>query len=69
MRTFLGFMSAGLLALCAVSGCGPELSEEELGTVVFEIPDVPGADEPYEVPDLVPAGSSESKSGRSDAKQ
>ena len=54
MRLSLGFILAGLLAVTA-SGCGPKLSEEELGTVIFEVPKVPGTEEPYELPEAAPA--------------
>lgn len=44
------FRWIGLALLAAtVAGCGPRLSEEELGTVV-EISQVPGIREPYELP-------------------
>lgn len=33
-------------------GCGPALSKTDLGTVVFEIPKVPGADTAYRMPQL-----------------
>jgi hypothetical protein len=36
-----------------VTGCGgPELSKHELGTVMFEVPKVAGADKPYIMPEL-----------------
>lgn len=44
------FRWIGLALLAAtVAGCGPRLSEEDLGTVV-EISQVPGIQEPYELP-------------------
>jgi hypothetical protein len=43
-----------LLFLLAVVGCGPHLSQSELGKVVFEVPKVAGADEPYPMPQLGP---------------
>lgn len=36
-----------LLLLAPLAGCGPAVSEDELGEIVFELPEVPGADEPY----------------------
>ena len=44
-----------LLIALATAGCGPELSEEELGTIQYEVPKVPGADRPYELPPAVEA--------------
>jgi len=51
MRWILGLAVVGLAA-AVLPGCGPNLSEEELGTVVFEVPDVPGAEEPYQLPSV-----------------
>lgn len=35
-------------------GCGPGVSHNDLGTIVYEVPTVPGAEEPYRLPDLPP---------------
>ena len=51
MRALFGFLFASILTLPIVSGCGPHVTEQDLGTVVFEVPNVPGSDEPYELPD------------------
>ena len=45
MRSLLGLMLAILVIIAVASGCGPAVSEEELGTVLFEVPEIPGADE------------------------
>jgi hypothetical protein len=37
-----------------LGGCGAELSRSDLGTVVFEVPRVAGADKPYPMPKLGP---------------
>jgi hypothetical protein len=37
-----------------LGGCGPELAKSDLGTVVFEVPKVAGADKPYTMPKLGP---------------
>jgi len=34
------------------TGCGPRLSRQDLGTVLEEVPQVPGSDEPFRVPGL-----------------
>jgi hypothetical protein len=41
-----------LILLISPAGCGPALSETDLGTVIFEMPQVPGADTPYRIPQL-----------------
>jgi hypothetical protein len=41
----------GLLPIIA-GGCGPRLTSADLGTIVREIPKVPGADKPYPMPQL-----------------
>jgi len=51
MRAFSLLTLAFLLAVPLASGCGPSVSEEELGEVVSGIPKVPGADEPYPLPE------------------
>ena len=35
-----------------LSGCGPSVPDEELGRVVFEVPEIPEGYEPYQLPDL-----------------
>ena len=45
---------AGFALLAALPGCGPNVSQSDLGTIVYEVPTVAGADEPYEFPDLPP---------------
>lgn len=49
MRTFLGAILGAVLVL--LGGCGPSVPDEELGTVVNEVPKVE-ADEPYQLPDI-----------------
>ena len=39
------------LAIVCCHGCGPKLEPEDLGTVVFELPRVPGADRAYPLPE------------------
>ena len=43
---FLAVMMLGL------PGCGQGVPRGDLGRVVYRIPDVPGADQPYELPEL-----------------
>jgi len=43
-----------LFGLLLTAGCGPAVSEEELGRIAYEVPDVQGAEEPYPLPPLAP---------------
>ena len=43
-----------LVPLLGLGGCGPQLSQSDLGTMVFELPQVAGAEEPYKMPQLGP---------------
>ena len=52
MRTRLLLLLLGSQSVLLAGGCGPRLSHEDLGTVVYEIPAVPGAEKPYTVPGL-----------------
>ncbi|OHB86212.1 MAG: hypothetical protein A2V98_13205 [Planctomycetes bacterium RBG_16_64_12] len=66
MRTFLGFLLGIALIIPITSGCGPSLTEEDLGTVVFDVGQLPGADVPYELPDSSTTAPSESKNTTTD---
>ena len=44
-------------------GCEPSVDKSDLGTVVEELPDVPGADKPFEMPELGPPPPEESEFG------
>lgn len=33
-------------------GCGPRLSQKDLGTVLYQVPQVPGSDKEFVVPGL-----------------
>jgi hypothetical protein len=56
MRRLLVLVLALLIGCAATmlasGGCGRAASDEDLGTVVFEIPKVPGADTPFSMPEL-----------------
>jgi hypothetical protein len=56
MRACLSFGLMVLLLLgMSLSGCGPAVSQRDLGTVVPELPKVKGVDEPYPMKELGPA--------------
>ena len=43
-----------LLCLPAMAGCRPAIPPEDLGTVLEEVPEIPGADDPFEFPESAP---------------
>ena len=47
-----GRLSYLVVLLVTLGGCGRELSKNDLGTVVFDVPKVAGADMPYQMPQL-----------------
>ena len=42
-----------LLLVPAMTGCGPSVSSKDLGTIIYKIPHVQGADKPYELPKII----------------
>lgn len=54
MRVWFSLLMGCAITLFVVGGCGPRVLPEDLGQVVFEVPDVPGADKPYDMPELGP---------------
>ncbi|MBN1590235.1 MAG: hypothetical protein JW888_12040 [Pirellulales bacterium] len=56
-------LTAFLALFPAASGCGPSCSEEELGTIVHEVPEVPGSDKEFPLPKLDPSAASEEPTG------
>ena len=42
-----------LLIAPAMSGCGPSVSTKDMGTILYKIPHVQGADKPYELPKMI----------------
>jgi hypothetical protein len=53
---------AAMLGLAALPGCGPPtLDSQEYGEVLTKLPEIPGAEKPYPLPelDLQPLGKSE----------
>ena len=47
MRRFIGILAC----LALLTGCEPS-PPEDLGTILDEAPEIPGTDEPYEMPEL-----------------
>lgn len=41
-----------LLGIIVVCPCGCRTSREELGEIIYDVSKVPGAEKPYELPDL-----------------
>ena len=54
MRYWVGYIGLGVVLGMSATGCGPNVPKSELGNVVFEVPTVAGADEPYKLPDMPP---------------
>jgi len=50
MRRCVAFLCS--LGLLSFLGCEQRIPKEELGTVVFEVPAVPGAEKPPPTPEL-----------------
>ena len=50
------------LGLLSIVGCEQRIPKEELGTVVFEVPAVPGAEKPPPMPELEAAKDTSDKS-------
>jgi len=48
MRTILGLMLGAVLAV--QGGCGPSVPDNELGTIINEVPKIEETGEPYELP-------------------
>jgi hypothetical protein len=69
MRQHLAWVVVGLALWVSVPGCGPNVSKSDLGTIVFEVPTVVGADEPYKYPELppLPHDSREARKGPSES--
>ena len=66
MRTCLGLLFGLTFFALVASGCGPALKEEELGTVIFDVEDLPGADQQYLPPDVSQPPAAESKTEPTD---
>ena len=62
MRTFAGLLIGLLLLAPLLSGCGPALTEEELGTLILDQSGLPGAGVPYKLPLPESVSTSESES-------
>jgi len=50
LAVLLGFLAVPL----AAPGCGPAVAKSDLGDIVYEVPKVRGADQPYPIPEVVP---------------
>lgn len=51
MRLSLGLILGLLLGLPPMVGCGPAIPPEDLGVVLEEVPEIPGAEESFEFPE------------------
>lgn len=62
MRTFVGLLIGLVLLAPLLSGCGPALTEEELGTLILDQSGLPRASVPYKLPLPESTYTSESES-------
>lgn len=56
-------LAIALLMLSTTIACRPSGPSEDFGTVVTEVPEVPGAEEPYIIPELGPSISDVREAG------
>jgi len=63
MRVSFGLLLGIVLVVVTAPGCGPSLTEDDLGTVVFDASQLPGADEPYAMPETHAPPASDPESG------
>ncbi len=49
-------LTVALIGVSQLAGCGPEVPVEELGEIEHQLPQVPGADTPYKLPELSGGG-------------
>jgi hypothetical protein len=56
-----------LVGFGIVSGCTDSTRTDDLGEIVYKIPNVPGADEPFVLPDLGDLPPSSGQTDRDDA--
>jgi len=60
MRRLFGLICLGVVLL-AMAGCGPSVSQDDLGELQFEVPKVSGSEKPYKLPEIKAPSSSEGK--------
>lgn len=51
MRQHLSWVVVGLTFAVWIPGCGPNVSKSDMGTIVYEVPTVAGAEKRYRLPD------------------
>ena len=59
-----GLLAISLLIFSATIACRPSGPSEDFGTVVTEVPKIPGAEQPYVMPELGPSTSDVEKAGK-----
>lgn len=62
MRWIRGLVLAAFAVTILLPGCGPDLTKEQLGTIEYRVPKVPGSEEPYPLPPPGPKTKDESAS-------
>lgn len=59
MTIFRGWNVCTCIVCLALGGCGAEVPDEDLGRVVYELPEIPPGYKPYQLPDLTPSAGDE----------
>lgn len=59
----IGLLVGSAIAFGSIVGCQKKVSREELGTVVFEAKELPGAGIPYENPEMERSNNRSTPSG------
>lgn len=67
VKFFVSYRPLPVAVLLLLSGCGPQVAQEDLGKIVYEVPKMPGSDKPYPLPPLEVSDASRGQAGESPA--
>ncbi len=63
MRRWFLVTLGPLAILATLPGCGPAVSRSDLGEIKYEVPQVPGSERPYPIPDVGPPAKPQAGKG------